>query len=230
MKKMNPYLAVSNPFDLFYAPMFRSPYWGFVEYPFGAPAVKRGHAHHGYGACCHPHHDGWHHEHPHHDEWHHDHPHKSEATEAAQACKCHQHEGQPVADLAQHPKKQVVSAAAPRMKQFGLMRTDVKETEEAYELQMNLPGFAKEDIKVELKDGCLTVCAASQESHEQTDDEGAFIRRERYSGSCQRSFWLGDDVLEEGIAAKFDEGVLTITVPKDLDALEEAAPREIAIA
>ena len=95
-----------------------------------------------------------------------------------------------------------------------VMHTDVKEDEKGYEIMMNLPGFKKEDVNGELKDGYLTVSATTNSSNDRKDSDGKYIRRERYTGSCSRSFYVGDEVTQEDIKAKFDNGVLTLYVPK----------------
>ena len=95
-----------------------------------------------------------------------------------------------------------------------LMKTDIKEMENGYEVTMNLPGVKKEDVKAELKDGCLTISASSNSNKDEKDEEGRYIRRERYSGSCSRSFYVGDNVTEEDIKAKFEDGTLTMMIPK----------------
>lgn len=92
-----------------------------------------------------------------------------------------------------------------------LMKTDIKELEKGYELEIDLPGYKKEEIQVELKEGYLTIRAVK--SAEQKE-EGKFIRRERYSGSCQRSFFVGKDVTQEDIKAEFKDGILRLQVPK----------------
>ena len=92
-----------------------------------------------------------------------------------------------------------------------LMKTDVHEQEDHYEVDMDLPGFKKEEIKLELNGGYLTVSAKKE--HEQ-ENKGKAIRRERYSGSMQRSFYVGENLTEEDIKAKFEHGVLSLTVPK----------------
>lgn len=142
-------------------------------------------------------------------------------------CECAHDDPKKMA-LAQPPKPQKPRSERMRMKS-GLLRTDVKESEEAYELFVNLPGFKKDDVKVQLKDGYLSISAESSEESEEKDQEGAFIRKERYHGSCSRSFYIGDEIIEDGIRAKFDNGVLQIELPKDQKALEEKAPAEIAI-
>ncbi len=96
----------------------------------------------------------------------------------------------------------------------GMMQTDIKEKEDGYEIKMNLPGFTKEDVKGELKDGYLIVSANTSKNKEEKDENGRYIRRERYSGSCQRSFYVGDEVKQEDIQAAFKDGILTFQVPK----------------
>ena len=95
-----------------------------------------------------------------------------------------------------------------------LMKTDIKEMENGYEVTMNLPGVKKEDVKAELKDGCLTISASSNSNKDEKDEEGRYILRERYSGSCSRSFYVGDAVTEADIKAKFENGTLTMMIPK----------------
>ncbi len=95
-----------------------------------------------------------------------------------------------------------------------MMSTDVKETENGYEVIMNLPGFAKEDVKGEIKDGYLTVTATTNTSKDEKDADGKYIRRERYSGSCSRSFYVGEDVTQDDIKAKFEDGTLKLSIPK----------------
>ena len=95
-----------------------------------------------------------------------------------------------------------------------LMKTDVKETDNSYELDMDMPGFDKGDIKAELKNGYLTISASSHKNNDEKDNDGRYIRRERYSGSCSRSFYVGDGVTQDEIKAKFENGALTLTVPK----------------
>lgn len=108
-----------------------------------------------------------------------------------------------------------------------LMKTDVKECKDHYEVSIDLPGFRKDEITVDLKDGYLTVAAAKGlDKDEQSEDE-KYIRRERYAGSCQRSFYVGD-VRPEDIKGKFESGVLTVSVPKMQEQLPET-PSRIAI-
>ncbi len=95
-----------------------------------------------------------------------------------------------------------------------MMSTDIKETENGYEVVMNLPGFSKDDVKGELKDGYLVISASTNSSNDQKDTEGRYIRRERYSGSCSRSFYVGENVAQEDNKAKFEDGTLHLQIPK----------------
>ena len=109
-----------------------------------------------------------------------------------------------------------------------LMKTDVKETETGYELDIDLPGFKKDEISAHLEDGYLTVSAAKGVDKDEKDDEGRYIRRERYSGSMTRSFYVGNAVTEEDIKAKYEDGILSLSIPKkDPKAVE--AKKYIAI-
>ena len=94
------------------------------------------------------------------------------------------------------------------------MNTDIKETEENYQIEMELPGFSKEDVQADLKDGYLTIQASHNESNDKKDENGKYLRKERYSGSCSRSFYVGETVTQEDIKAKFADGILTVLVPK----------------
>lgn len=101
-----------------------------------------------------------------------------------------------------------------------VMRTDVKETETGYELHVDLPGYKKENVQVELRDGCLTVTAKTAENRDEKDENGKYIRRERYSGTCSRAFYVGEDIEQNEIRAKFEDGILKLSVPK-----KEAKPK-----
>ncbi|MEE0954508.1 MAG: Hsp20/alpha crystallin family protein [Eubacterium sp.] len=101
-----------------------------------------------------------------------------------------------------------------------LMKTDVKETENGYEVAVDLPGFKKEDITCQLKDGYLTISAEKNHENEEKNKEGKFLRRERYAGSVQRSFYVGKEMDEKNIHASFKDGVLTLGLPK----MEEKKP------
>lgn len=96
-----------------------------------------------------------------------------------------------------------------------LMKTDVKEKEEGYELTMDLPGFKRDEVTAQLKDGYLTISAAKGLDKDAKEQEsGRYIRRERYAGACQRSFYVGEDITEEDIRASFKHGILKLFVPK----------------
>ena len=95
-----------------------------------------------------------------------------------------------------------------------MMSTDIKDTDTGYEITMSLPGVKKEDVKAQLKDGYLTIQASANNKKDEKDDKGRYIRRERYSGSCSRSFYVGDQITEADIKAKFENGALVLTIPK----------------
>ncbi|MBR6395405.1 MAG: Hsp20/alpha crystallin family protein [Lachnospiraceae bacterium] len=95
-----------------------------------------------------------------------------------------------------------------------MMKTDVHEHDNAYEMDIDLPGFKKEEIDLSLDNGYLIVSAAKGIDKESKDNKGKLIRQERYSGSMQRSFYIGDNVTEEEIKAKFENGVLRLNIPK----------------
>lgn len=108
-----------------------------------------------------------------------------------------------------------------------LMKTDVKEEKDGYQIAVDLPGFKKEDINVELNNGYLTVSVSKDLNKDEEDKEGRYIRHERYAGTCSRSFYVGD-IRSEDIKGKYDSGVLSLSIPKkDVKAI--AAPNRIAI-
>lgn len=94
------------------------------------------------------------------------------------------------------------------------MSADVKEFKDHYEMALELPGYNKEDVTASLKDGYLTIEAKREEKQDQEEDGGRYIRRERFVGTLTRAFYVGEDVKQEDIKAKFDNGVLEICVPK----------------
>ncbi len=98
-----------------------------------------------------------------------------------------------------------------------IMKTDVKEKGDNYELTIDMPGVEKENIKAELNDGYLTVNATFGYSDDDTNDDGRYIRRERHYGSCSRSFYVGDAVTRDDIKASFKNGTLKLTIPKKDD-------------
>ncbi len=96
-----------------------------------------------------------------------------------------------------------------------LMKTDIQEHDDGYTLEMDLPGFKKEEIQIELNNGYMTISAAKGLDEDEKDKKsGKYIRRERYTGSCQRSFYVGEDVTEEDIKAEFKHGILKLFIPK----------------
>lgn len=95
------------------------------------------------------------------------------------------------------------------------MRTDIRETEQGYELDIDLPGFKKEDVQAQLKDGYLNITASVNRNNDEKDDKGKYIRRERYYGSMNRSFYVGKNITEEDIHAKFEDGILKLSLPKE---------------
>ena len=111
-----------------------------------------------------------------------------------------------------------------------MMKTDVRETESTYELDVDLPGFKKDEIKVSLENGYLTISAArGLDVDEQEKETAKYIRKERYSGSGSRTFYVGKDLTQEDIKAKFEDGVLKLTVPKIEKKPEEPKSKYITI-
>lgn len=103
-----------------------------------------------------------------------------------------------------------------------LMSTDIQDLGESYQMEVELPGYKKEDLKADLKDGYLTISAQKKEQQDQKDNEGRFVRRERYLGSCQRSFYVGEHITQEDVKANFEDGVLKLVIPKkEAPAVEE---------
>ena len=95
-----------------------------------------------------------------------------------------------------------------------LMKTDVRETGNSYELDVDLPGFKKDEVKIELEDGYLTISASKGLDKDEKDKEGRYIRQERYTGQCSRSFYVGDAVEAKDISAKYEDGILKLSLPK----------------
>ncbi len=95
-----------------------------------------------------------------------------------------------------------------------IMKTDVKETDGTYELEVDLPGFKKDEINVKLEDGYMTISAAKGLDTEKKDKHGKIIRQERYEGAMQRSFYVGEGVKTEDVKAKYEDGVLKLDIPK----------------
>lgn len=110
-----------------------------------------------------------------------------------------------------------------------LMKTDVRETENGYLVDMDLPGFKKEEIKMQLKQGYLTVSAEKGVDQDQKDDKNHYIRKERFAGSVSRRFFVGKHVTEEDIHPKYENGILTFTVPKENQKAKEEENHYISI-
>lgn len=95
-----------------------------------------------------------------------------------------------------------------------LMKTDVRETENSYELDIDLPGFKKDEVTLELKDGYQSISAAKGLDKDEQDKQGRYIRQERYAGTCSRSFYVGEDVEPADVSARFEDGILKVSLPK----------------
>ena len=103
-----------------------------------------------------------------------------------------------------------------------MMKTDVRETGNSYELDIDLPGFKKDEIKVELDNGYLSISAAKGLDKDEEKKDGKYIRRERYAGAMNRTFYVGDNLTQQDIQAKFEDGILKISVPKkDVQQIEQ---------
>lgn len=109
-----------------------------------------------------------------------------------------------------------------------MMKTDIRETDEGYEVIMDLPGFKKDEIEVQLENGYLTVSAAKGLDKDEADKKGKYICRERYAGEMSRSFYVGEDILDTDIHARFENGILRLDVPKK-EAKAVEAKKHVAI-
>ena len=109
-----------------------------------------------------------------------------------------------------------------------MMKTDIRETDGSYELDVDLPGFKKDEIQIELKDGYLTVSAEKGRDKDEEDKKGKYIRKERYAGALSRTFYLGEEIREEEIKAKFENGILSVSIPKEEEKKVEG-PKHISI-
>ena len=108
-----------------------------------------------------------------------------------------------------------------------VMRTDVRETEDGYEVDVDLPGFKKDEVKIDLKDGYLTISAAKGLDKDEQDKKGRYIRQERYTGQCSRSFYVGENLEPKDVHAKFEDGILKLSLPK---AAQQKLPEHNTIA
>lgn len=109
-----------------------------------------------------------------------------------------------------------------------MMKTDVKETDSSYEVDIDLPGFKKDEISAKLDNGYLTISAAKGLDKDEKDKKGKYIRKERYAGAMSRSFYVGDAITQEDVKAKYEDGILKLTIPKK-DAKTVEAKNYIAI-
>lgn len=110
-----------------------------------------------------------------------------------------------------------------------LMRTDIKEHEGGFDIVIDLPGFKKEDVQASLKEGVLTINAKTSTETTDENKQGTYVRKERFTGQCSRSFYVGDDIEEADIKAKFENGTLQIAVPKKQEQPKLEEERTIAI-
>ena len=109
------------------------------------------------------------------------------------------------------------------------MNVDVQEFDDRFIMDIELPGYAKEDIQADLKDGYLNVSANRTDKKEEKDEEGRYIRRERYCGQCQRSFFVGENITQEDIKANFRDGILKLVIPKKENKPEVEEKKYISI-
>ena len=108
-----------------------------------------------------------------------------------------------------------------------LMKTDVRETDNTYELDIDLPGFKKDEVQLDLKDGYLTISAAKGLDKDQEDKKGKYIRQERYAGACSRNFFVGEGIEPRDVSAKVEDGILRVSLPKQV---KKELPRTSTIA
>ena len=118
----------------------------------------------------------------------------------------------------EHDFDRAMKAAAPRgmfgKRAANVMKTDVRENKDSYDVFVDLPGFKKEDVKLDLQNGYLTITANRSEDLDEKDNEGRYIRQERCTGSCARSFYVGENLKPTDVAAKFENGILELKLPK----------------
>lgn len=109
------------------------------------------------------------------------------------------------------------------------MNTDIKETDKGYELAIDMPGFNKDEVKVEVKNGYLNVTGSHTENKDEKGQDGKYLRRERYSGSTSRSYYVGDSITSKDVHAKYENGTLTLSLPKVEDHQVEDDSHRVAI-
>ncbi|MDD6492883.1 MAG: Hsp20/alpha crystallin family protein [Firmicutes bacterium] len=110
-----------------------------------------------------------------------------------------------------------------------VMKTDIREMEDGYEVAVDLPGFKKDEVQLQLENGYLTISAAKGLDKDEKDKKGRFLRQERYAGAMSRSFYVGEELTQEDVHAKFEHGVLKIDLPKKKPEIEQKDDRYIAI-
>ena len=110
-----------------------------------------------------------------------------------------------------------------------MMKTDVKETDDSYEVDIDLPGFKKDEINATLEDGYLTISAAKGLDTDEKDKKGKYIRKERYAGAMGRSFYVGDGVTQDEVKAKYENGILKLSIPKKAEQKAVEDTKHIAI-
>ena len=110
-----------------------------------------------------------------------------------------------------------------------MMKTDVKETDDSYEVDIDLPGFKKDEINATLEDGYLTISAAKGLDKDEKDKKGKYIRKERYAGAMSRSFYVGDGVTQDEVKAKYENGILKLSIPKKAEQKAVEDTKHIAI-
>lgn len=136
-----------------------------------------------------------------------------------------------LSELMSDPFDAFLDAATSPMQKMSptLMRTDIKDHDGGYELTIDLPGFKKDDVQAELKEGYLTIIAKTETESEDKDENGTYVRKERFSGTCSRTFYVGEDIEQDDIKAKFENGVLKVDVPKRQDQPKLEEKKTIAI-
>lgn len=110
-----------------------------------------------------------------------------------------------------------------------VMKTDIREKEDSYEIAVDLPGFNKDQVKAELKDGCLIISATKELNKDEKESDGKYIRQERYSGNMSRSFYVGENITEDDIHGKFENGILLLDIPKKDEAKQVEKNRYVTI-